>query len=421
MADPSITPTHPLLVCAERVLGAVDEARGCNPALMDTRQKERVLLRLVQAKEELRALELHLLSVSDDVAEQTGARDAAAWLSHQRHGRPEADRRALALGRALEHRWHRVADAFAGGAVNEEQAQVIVEALDAVPASLGSELAEKAETHLVELAAHHGPAELKRLGRHILDVVAPEIADEEDKRRLEAEEQAARRRTSLQFRTRSDGTADISIRVPQHVADRLKVYLESYTAPRHRDAAPLTETSPEGEVERLPHRRRLGEAFCALLERMPSRLLPRHGGTATTVVVTVDKDDLISGLGRATLASGHDISINEARRLACNAGLMPAVLDGDSVPLDLGRKQRLYEDAQRVAMILRDQRCRADGCDIPAAWCEGHHKLPWGHLGRTDLKDGVLLCPWHHHRAHDDRYATAYLANGDVRFNRRRT
>ena len=419
MADPSITPTHPLLVCADRVLREIEEVRGCNPALMDTRQKEQALLRLARAHEEVRALELHLLSVADDVAEQTGARDAAAWLSHHRHGRPQSDRRALALGKALEQRWHRVADAFAGGAVNEEQAQVIVDVLDDLPASLGRELAEKAENRLVELAAHHGPADLKQLGGRILDVVAPEIADEEDKRRLESEERAARRRTSLQFRTRSDGTTDINIRVPQSVAARLRTYLESYTAPRHRDSAPLTETSSEGEVERLPHHRRLGEAFCAMLERMPSKLLPRHGGTATTVVITVDKDDLLSGLGRATLSNGTDISIGEARRLACNAGLMPAVMDGDSVPLDLGRKQRLYEDAQRVAMIVRDKKCRAEGCDIPADWCEGHHKTPWEHHGETNVQDGVLVCPWHHHRAHDDRYLTAYLPNGDVRFSRR--
>jgi len=32
----------------------------------------------------------------------------------------------------------------------------------------------------------------------------------------------------------------------------------------------------------------------------------------------------------------------------------------------------------------------------------------------------VLLCPWHHHRAHDPLYSHEYLANGDVRFHRRR-
>ena len=31
----------------------------------------------------------------------------------------------------------------------------------------------------------------------------------------------------------------------------------------------------------------------------------------------------------------------------------------------------------------------------------------------------ALLCAWHHHRAHDDRYLHSLLPNGDVRFHRR--
>ena len=38
----------------------------------------------------------------------------------------------------------------------------------------------------------------------------------------------------------------------------------------------------------------------------------------------------------------------------------------------------------------------------------------------TDLADGKLLCSWHHHRAHDDRYLYVLLPNGDLRFHRRR-
>ena len=127
----------------------------------------------------------------------------------------------------------------------------------------------------------------------------------------------------------------------------------------------------------------------------------------------LDFDQLRSAGGFAhETSTGDRITAEQARRLACQAGIIPVVLGGDSVPLDLGRKQRLYEDAQRVAMILRDKKCRAEGCDIPAGWCEGHHKLPWGHDGETNYQDGVLLCPWHappgprrplRHRLHGER------------------
>jgi len=78
----------------------------------------------------------------------------------------------------------------------------------------------------------------------------------------------------------------------------------------------------------------------------------------------------------------------------------------------------LFSKAQRKALRLRDRRCRAVGCTIPATWCEAHHRRPWALGGSTDLDDGVLLCSFHHHRAHDPTYHTAPQADGDLAFRR---
>jgi hypothetical protein len=87
--------------------------------------------------------------------------------------------------------------------------------------------------------------------------------------------------------------------------------------------------------------------------------------------------------------------------------------------LTLGRSLRLFSRAQRKAMRLRDKRCRAVGCRIPAAWCEAHHaRDPL--VPRGPDRPGQLLCSFHHHRAHDPGYVHAQLRNGDVRFQRRR-
>ena len=108
------------------------------------------------------------------------------------------------------------------------------------------------------------------------------------------------------------------------------------------------------------------------------------------------------------------------RRLACAARIIPVVLGGRSEVLDLGRSRRLFSPAQRKAMAVRDRRCRAEGCTVPAAWCEAHHATnPWARGGSSDLADGVLLCSWHHHRAHDPRYDARRLPQGDYRFHRR--
>lgn len=84
-----------------------------------------------------------------------------------------------------------------------------------------------------------------------------------------------------------------------------------------------------------------------------------------------------------------------------------------------GRTRRLFTPAQRKALAIRDRDCRAEGCDIPAAWCEAHHLTPWGRGGDTDLDQGVLLCSFHHHRAHDARYDLTRMPNGDFRYHRR--
>lgn len=147
--------------------------------------------------------------------------------------------------------------------------------------------------------------------------------------------------------------------------------------------------------------------------------MPLHGGDATTVIVAIDFAALRGELGTALMAD-QPITAAHARRLACTASIIPAVLGGESEILDLGRARRLFSAAQRKAMAIRDVHCRAEGCDIPAAWCEAHHAgRPWATGGQTDLAGGVLLCSWHHHRAHDHRYHHRRHPDGSIRFERR--
>ena len=257
------------------------------------------------------------------------------------------------------------------------------------------------------------------LGRKVLEVIAPDVFEDQERKALEDEERRARATTRLRFRKRGDGTTDIHIRVSDAVAGRLKTYLEAYSSPRRGHLDSETDRIDPETGRPIPYSTLLGYAFCSLLESMPAERLPNHGGSATSVVVTIDHDRLRDQLGAAGLATGERISASEAMRLACNANILPLVLDGKGQPLHLGRAKRLFSPAQRIAMGVRDKRCRAHGCDIPAAWCEAHHVQPWAEGGRTDIEDGVLLCTWHHHRAHDPAYDTSRMPNGDVRFRRR--
>ena len=384
-----------------------------NPTFLGPDEKREALVRLTRLEARLASVRLQVMAVADDLAADDGARDVAAWLAHETRGDGAEHRRDLALAEALDRRWELVAVALAAGEINVAQAVVIARALDELPRErITPEILDKAEAHLVAEARHLGPRELRLLGRKILEVVAPEVYELEEGRALEAEERRARERTSLTMKCLGDGTTQIQGTVPDAVASRLRTYLEAFTSPRHQGL---------GEADRMPAHRKLGTAFCSFLEAVDPQRLPVHGGDATTVIVTIPLEDLNAALSAAGLVTNQRITAAEARRLACTAEIIPAVLGGSSEVLDLGRSSRLFKPAQRKAMVIRDRECRAEGCTIPATWCEAHHwGTPWARGGRTDLRDGVLLCPWHHHRAHDSRFDNARLPNGDVRFRRRR-
>jgi hypothetical protein len=415
MSISSPAPVHPLLAAVCAVGEVLDEVVGVDPLFASIQDKAQLLSELTGAITRLTAVRADVLAVADDLADQKGARSAGAWLAAQtRTSRGEAahDER---LGAVLRERWPQVREAVRSGQITWEQAGILTRSLDELPTSLEPELLPKAEAHLLAEAGQFGPRQLARLGRKVLQVVAPDIADEHEHRSLLAEERAARAQTRLSFRPRGDGTTDLQARLPDPVAHRLRTYLEAYTSPRR--------LALDDEVDQLPVPRRRGEAFCALLEQLPARGLPQHGGTATQVLVMIDFETLRSDLsdaGVAETSTGDVITAGEARRLACTSGVIPVVLGGKSQILDQGRSSRLFKGPLRIALDVRDRHCRAEGCEIPAAWCEAHHdKDPWKHQGRTDLADGLLLCPFHHHRAHDPGYTLTRLPNGDHRYHRR--
>jgi hypothetical protein len=76
-----------------------------------------------------------------------------------------------------------------------------------------------------------------------------------------------------------------------------------------------------------------------------------------TVVVSTRLDTLRDQLGAALLGDTALIPPWLARRLACDCGIIPAVLGSANEPLDLGRKTRTVPTALRRALILRDRGC----------------------------------------------------------------
>jgi len=421
-AVPATVPVHPILGFAAALAGALDRVLLVDPVFMSPADQAQALRELEVQRTRLEALELRVLAAADrngvgtESGPQVGATSTAAWLAHQTRADRPATAARVKLARALDGEHAQTAAGLASGDYSTAHAAVMVRALHDLPADLDPGIVVRAEKTLVEEAAHLTPAQLRTVGRHLLEVVAPDVVEATERDRLDRADAAAYANARLTMRTLGDGTTAGWFRLPDLHAQVLKSAVEAVTAPRKRETP-----EPDPVTGRLPdHATVMGQGLCEVLEHLPTDGYGEHGGLAATVIVTVDHETLKTGLGSAALVDGTQISPGQIRRLSCGAGIIPAVLGGPSSVLDLGREQRLFSKAQRVAMVLRDQGCRAEGCDRPPSWTEAHHLTqPWAEGGRTDLKDGTLLCGHHHRLAHHPDYHHEQLPNGDLRYHRR--
>ena len=253
---------------------------------------------------------------------------------------------------------------------------------------------------------------MKRFGRRLLEVVAPDAADAHEAKLLEREERDAAAATRLTMWEDGHGKVHGRFTLDTLTGAALKKALLAFAAPKHRAAS-----GPLGE--RKPGPERLGRAFTELIHRYPTKNLPKAGGVNATVVVTMTLDALLGGLTSRPTST-------PARPSAPPWPASSPVRPGSSPPSSAASPRSSTSAApgastpepQRIAKTLEQRGCTAEGCDWPPGLCHLHHPIPWSRGGGTD-NDGLLLCPRHHARAHDPTYTTTHLPGGKVAFTRR--
>ena len=77
--------SHPVIACAHSIEKTLESVADVQPCYMTTTDKQGALLALARAEARIAELKLRVLATADDVAEQTGARDAGGWLAHHTH------------------------------------------------------------------------------------------------------------------------------------------------------------------------------------------------------------------------------------------------------------------------------------------------------------------------------------------------
>ena len=217
-----------------------------------------------------------------------------------------------------------------------------------------------------------------------------------------------RRGNRLGFSSQSDGTTAFHGSLDPVSTARLRGCIDAKVNELWRNRQGITDTTVAPPRDVLSNEKLRAEALVELV-RAGHAAGAGHRGHAE-VLVLIDYQTLrgeLTASGVARLADGTPVPPDTIRQLACDANILPIVMGGASMPLDVGRASRLATVGQRAALRATHDTCCVDGCDVPFDYCDIHHIDWWRNGGRSDLANLVPVCANHHHLIHHHRWRLA--------------
>ena len=314
-------------------------------------------------------------------------RSTAAWLRSKLHIHPREAAQLVGMARQLRQ-LPAVDEAFSNGEITQTHVAVITRTARQV----GVEHVAASQDTLLGVARSGGPEQLRIATQHLRYCVDPDGMDRDAVKAYE--------RRELSVAPTVWGMVAIQGLLDPTSGATVLAALDALTPPP-RDGDPRT----AGQ--------RRADALTELCRRqLDGGGLPQVDGQKPHVLVTVSYEALTRQLDTepARLNWTGPVSATDARMLACDSAVIPAVLNSAGEVLDIGRRSRVWPTAIRRAVELRDKTCQHQNCDVPAEHCDIHHKVHWADGGETTYHNGVLVCRNHHTRIH--RYGAAFRSNG---------
>ena len=328
-------------------------------------------------------------------------RAAAATVCHQLN---ISAYRARQLARTAENlaTMPEVLSAAEQGLISADQAGLVAESHKRAPMS------DTDQQELVELGGWQGQDEFKKT-----------VAAREDQRRANdgmgrTERQRARR--SAKVFDGAGGMVVLHAELDQVAGEQVKTALCSMSSKMLGD-----------DIAHDPIRtfeQRNADALVALITQQPAAgtASQESGGFGpggmgfeglavpvpqkSVLVVSADYNAITGQLENCGLIDGTPIELDELRRLACDAEILPMIFSSDGQPIYAGRSRKAVTRVQKLALYRRDRGCI--GCGIRPQACDAHHILPWEHNGPTDITNLVLLCPKCHAKVHKHGYTIGH-------------
>ncbi|HEX8971093.1 DUF222 domain-containing protein, partial [Oryzihumus sp.] len=215
----------------------------------------------------------------------------------------------------------------------------------------------------LQVAEQGGPREVRGLRERIIATYGRQ--DE-----FQVRQDRLKHGVSLSPGRSDDGMVEYSLRLDPEGASVLEAAIGPLSAPNPVDGVSDLRSSDQ----------RRGDALVQALRRSAAAGGDALAQTKAQLFVTMNYQDLRDACGSGTvLGSGTLLAPETVRRVACDAALIPVVLDTQGEVLDLGRSRRLFTPAQLRYLCLRDGGCTIPGCNAPPWWCDVDLPVFCGH------------------------------------------
>lgn len=333
---------------------------------------------------------------------EAGQRDRIAKLAHSYSDNE---------GQEHDPDMPRVARALRSGELNTSQVAAIDRAMSSLPPTLRERRHDEAEEELLSAARDLQVADLASFTRHLPDRLDPG----HNYPRAEAD---PRDRHVTVFPMTNGDFKLTGILDPATGATLTTALLQRMTADKddptstHIPAA-VDEAGNVIAVDIPVDDRTAGmkrhDRFARIVQDFAAG---RHSeGAAYALVITASAEQVARGEGDAVTHLGTPINVRDAVNMGPGAVFYYQSWKKGTREVSTRVEHRFASPHLVALLTARDQGCTFPDCDMPAAWCDAHHVVPWAEGGLTELGNLTLVCSYHHHW-HDEHGWRATMIHG---------
>ncbi len=335
----------------------------------------------------------------------------AAAKQRLQHAAALGDRRAL-TGEQLPPLLAAAAAAQARGQLSTAHIKVLIDFDKKLPAQVGYDVRESANTHLAQLATTFRPDHLAAAAEALLDHLNPD-GDFDDHIR-------AQRRTLTVARPDLHGMSRITGWLTPEARATFDAVMATLAAPGKANPAdenPCVDGDPDPDTvardTRSPGQRNHDALTAMGRAVLASGRLGQHNGLPATIIVTASLQDLQAATGHGLTAGGTRLPMRDVIRLASQAHHYLVIYDQHTnLPLYCARAKRFATPGQRIVLHAMDRGCTRPGCTTPGYWCQVHHVQGWvSDNGPTNITTLTLACAPHNRMVENAGWTTRKRAD----------